>query len=36
MKHVIALDVGGTGRTAALSADAGARLHESRPATGRR
>ncbi|MFE9931406.1 ROK family protein [Streptomyces sp. NPDC005533] len=35
MKHVIALDVGGTGMKAALVADDGTLLHEARRATGR-
>ncbi|THA85901.1 ROK family protein [Streptomyces sp. A0592] len=35
MKHVIALDVGGTGMKAALVADDGSLLHEARRATGR-
>ncbi|MFJ9945576.1 ROK family protein [Streptomyces erythrochromogenes] len=35
MKHVIALDVGGTGMKAALVADEGTLLHEARRATGR-
>ncbi|MCY0953797.1 ROK family protein [Streptomyces sp. H27-S2] len=35
MKHVIALDVGGTGMKAALVAEDGTLLHEARRATGR-
>lgn len=35
VKHVIALDVGGTGMKAALVADDGTLLHEARRATGR-
>ncbi|MER5933839.1 ROK family protein [Streptomyces sp. NPDC002054] len=35
MKHVIALDVGGTGMKAALVAEDGSLLHEARRATGR-
>ncbi|MEU5150940.1 MULTISPECIES: ROK family protein [Streptomyces] len=35
MKHVIALDVGGTGMKAALIAEDGTLLHEARRATGR-
>ncbi|CAM5490089.1 sugar kinase [Streptomyces avidinii] len=35
VKHVIALDVGGTGMKAALVADDGSLLHEARRATGR-
>ncbi|MFF2198648.1 ROK family protein, partial [Streptomyces sp. NPDC058157] len=35
MKHVIALDVGGTGMKAALIAGDGTLLHEARRATGR-
>lgn len=35
VKHVIALDVGGTGMKAALVADEGTLLHEARRATGR-
>ncbi|MFE2306694.1 ROK family protein, partial [Streptomyces sp. NPDC059411] len=35
MKHVIALDVGGTGMKAALVAADGTLLHEARRATGR-
>lgn len=35
VKHVIALDVGGTGMKAALIADDGTLLHEARRATGR-
>ncbi|MGW4563516.1 ROK family protein, partial [Streptomyces sp. NPDC004561] len=35
MRHVIALDVGGTGMKAALVGDDGALLHRARRATGR-